>query len=94
MPTEPNFLGTRLDLTVEMLPDAYLELERRVGMVVDQFHDTRDEDTAYSQLAALKLQDEHGNVWTVGATTRRWMVKLAGSGRWVPGHPVLGGPSS
>lgn len=86
----PVFLGVRVDVSTQALPDAYANLEQRINAVVEAYRGDADEEAALNRLAQLKLSDEHGNVWTVGAGTGRWMVKPSGGKRWQPGHPSLG----
>jgi hypothetical protein len=86
---EPVFLGVLVDPSVEEIPKPYQELERNVAAIVERYHEDGDEDTAYRRLAAQRIQDDIGNIWTVGATSGRWKVKPVGSRRWTPGHPAL-----
>lgn len=83
------FLGVRVNVNVETLPDAYQRLELRVRQVVASYLDDGDEEQAYRLLADLKLQDRNGILWTVAATTGRWMFRLPGSRNWQAGHPSM-----
>lgn len=90
MTDEPVFLGTRVDMSMEKLPGPYQKLEDQIHAVLGQYSSgTLEADDALDELAKLKIRDPYGNLWTIGATTGRWMKKEAGTKRWVPDHPAV-----
>lgn len=89
MAVDAVFLGTIVDPEVEELPQVYQELEQQIVETVDWYVNGGDEDEAYQRLASLKLQDDLGNIWTMGASTLTWKVRRQGSRKWESGHPAL-----
>jgi hypothetical protein len=85
--TDPVFLGARVDTSVEALPEVFEEIEQKVAAIVEMYLDNGDEAEALRYLKDLKLQDQRGVLWTVGATTKRWMYRLPNERQWRPGHP-------
>lgn len=90
-----NFLGSRVDLGAEQLPEQYELLHSKVARIRQQWLRTsaadRTEELAkecYQRAQRLMVLDEHGNKWTVSLATLRWKVMPQGKSKWRDGHPL------